>query len=741
MSHSRQDNKPGRRLLVILSEGTGPFLSGSIRHTLLLLLVVTLIPVLLIKAGIHYSRFQERTAQELQANLELARSVAATFDRYIRDIGREELAIGLALTSLQPFSIEQLNEFLSASARENPSVRHYGWVNPQGRVIAASKPEAIGLEVGDLPYFREVVEGREWVVSDLFWIPSEPGEPVFVVARGIRNQEGALRGIVIAVVEAELLGEVLRVERAGQASDMVIDRQGRIVYRYPEVKMTWEKRSLPDAQPLMARSLAGEEATGAFATAPDGRKEMVGAVPIHSVGWVAGAGRLEEEVTTPLVRNLIQSSGLFLLVVIGAFLAALIIGRGIAGPLRSLREYARAIGRGELGRQVEVIGPTELKELANVFNHMAEEMRVREEWREAYIAEIKRAEMELRQSEERYRTLAEAAQDMIFVADRDGYIRYVNSFAAGQFGLHPEEIIGKRREELFPPDISELQKRNLQEVFETGKPVYAEHKTPFPGRELWLGTWLAPIRDEAGEVTAVLGVSRDITERKRTEQFREEYTHVVSHDLRNPLAVIQGHAQHLLRTLEKTGLRSPERRSVEDIIAAARQINVMIQELVDSARLEAGQLRLETQPLGLASFVVDLLERAKGVMDVGRVVVEISPDLPSVNADPYRLERILINLISNGLRYSPPETEVLVHAEKTGYGVTVSVADRGVGIAPEDVPQIFQRFYRARGTQGAEGVGLGLYITKMLVEAHGGRIWFESEVGKGSTFYFTLPTA
>lgn len=147
------------------------------------------------------------------------------------------------------------------------------------------------------------------------------------------------------------------------------------------------------------------------------------------------------------------------------------------------------------------------------------------------------------------------------------------------------------------------------------------------------------------------------------------------------------------------------------------------------------------QPVDLGLFVTDLLGRAREAMDVARIKVDTPEGLPQVSSDPARLERILMNLISNALKYSPAETAVLLRAEQTASEVTVSIVDRGVGIASEDLPHIFERFYRPRAGRRAEGLGLGLYITKMLVEAHGGRIWVESELGRGSTFCFTLPAA
>jgi len=381
---------------------------------------------------------------------------------------------------------------------------------------------------------------------------------------------------------------------------------------------------------------------------------------------------------------------------------------------------------------VEVGGPAEVRELAYAFNRMAADMQAHDAWRETHIAELGRVAEELRESEERYRTLAEAAQDMIFVIDRDGYVRYVNSFAAGQFGVQPEELIGRTRAELFPTQVSDLQGRNLREVFETGRPIYAEQETPFPVRR----AWLAPIRYEAGRVNAVMGVSRDITERKRAEQFREEYVSLISHDLRNPLAIIQGHAELLLPMLEET---DPRRESAEAIIMGARQMKAMVQDLVDTTLLDAGELKLEEEPVDLAAKISSLLRQSTGVMDVERVRVEMPEDLPPVEADADRLERILVNLISNALKYS--DAEVLIMARTMGGEVVTSVADRGVGIAQEDSPHIFDRFYRSKGVRKAGGLGLGLYITKMLVEAHGGRIWVESELGRGSAFYVTLPLA
>jgi signal transduction histidine kinase len=227
--------------------------------------------------------------------------------------------------------------------------------------------------------------------------------------------------------------------------------------------------------------------------------------------------------------------------------------------------------------------------------------------------------------------------------------------------------------------------------------------------------------------------------RARQVRESEEYTRVISHDLRLPLTIILGQAQLIQRSAEKADLVA---RSAQAIVVSARRMNAMIDDLVDSARLESGQLRLNSRPLDLGRAIHDLTERMTGLSGMERYEVRVEADLPRVRADPDRLERILSNLIGNALKYSTPGTPIVLSATSGPGEAIVSVADRGSGIASADLPRLFERYFRAPGgIEHREGLGLGLYITRALVEAHGGRIWVESEVGAGSTFTFTLPFA
>ena len=178
------------------------------------------------------------------------------------------------------------------------------------------------------------------------------------------------------------------------------------------------------------------------------------------------------------------------------------------------------------------------------------------------------------------------------------------------------------------------------------------------------------------------------------------------------------------------------------IVFAATQMNSMIRDLVDSMRIESHQLELSTVPVDLAKLVTDMKDRLTRVLETERIRIERPPELPLVAGDPDRLERILMNLLTNALKYSDSDTEVVVGFHQEGSEVVTSISDRGDGIAREELKRLFTRYGKPRGQRRrTDSLGLGLYITKGLVEAHGGRIWVESQLGHGSTFSFTVPVA
>ncbi len=227
----------------------------------------------------------------------------------------------------------------------------------------------------------------------------------------------------------------------------------------------------------------------------------------------------------------------------------------------------------------------------------------------------------------------------------------------------------------------------------------------------------------------------------RAEKTRELYAHSISHDLRGPLTVIRGYAEMLSEKKEGEPVDRDVLSALEAIRHSSGRMNAMIEDLVDAARFSGKGVRLATAPLRLQSHLPDMVQQLLIVSERDRIELDIAPDLPPVMADAVRLDRIVLNLLSNALKYSPPKTTVVLGAHRKEGEVIVSVRDFGEGIDPRELPRVFERYFSGAEGRTKGGIGLGLYIVRELVKAHGGRVWAQSCPGEGSTFSFTLPIA
>ncbi len=357
-------------------------------------------------------------------------------------------------------------------------------------------------------------------------------------------------------------------------------------------------------------------------------------------------------------------------------------------------------------------------------------------------------ETESRQAEELFRSLAFSSPEGIYIV-QDGKFCFVNPQFQKDTGYKESELIGMEPLSLVKDEDRETVREK------TAMMLKGKRSSPYEFRVVdkdgsvrWILETVAPIK--YGGRPATVANCIDITERKDMEKKMVEYEELdrlkgsilstVSHELRTPLSIIKGYSTLLIDYSQR--LNPDEKRDyLRSIDMATDRLTELVDHILDMSRLEAGLLRLEKKTTSISNLVRKAIAEASLRASQHEIEARVSRRLPRVQADARRIRQVLDNLIDNAIKYSAGGTTVTVEARQVESNVQISVADRGIGIPDEELGKVFDRMYRIeqRLTPDKGGIGLGLAICRGLVESHGGRIWVESEVGQGSTFYFTLP--
>ena len=338
------------------------------------------------------------------------------------------------------------------------------------------------------------------------------------------------------------------------------------------------------------------------------------------------------------------------------------------------------------------------------------------------------------------RAIIQHMADGLLVIDRDGIILTCNQTLAMMLGLHSGQIIGQNIGSAdLPPNLASVTASATQ-LARTG--VLAKEITISSPRPRTLHVFATTVIDDDRQPMGEVRVVHDITKERELEQLKDEFFSTISHELRTPLFSIHGFAQLMLEEGDKLDLATRQ-EFLATIQRQALQLSEMVNNLLDMARLDEGKLDLIKQPVVIDDLVHQTLLKLQGFAHQQRVTLisNLGSMLPTVTGDRERLEQVLTNLIGNAIKFSEVGGEVVVSAARQEREIQIAVKDNGVGISPQELEQIFARYYQAEShtKRSTKGSGLGLHIAQKIVEAHGGRIWAESEVGQGSTFYFTLP--
>jgi len=275
----------------------------------------------------------------------------------------------------------------------------------------------------------------------------------------------------------------------------------------------------------------------------------------------------------------------------------------------------------------------------------------------------------------------------------------------------------------------------------SARPIYVEGDLRRRGGgTLSVGITYAPLFDREGRLVNLIGNARDVTRFWEAEKVKSVFISVISHELKTPVALIKGYAD-TLRRQDAHWDANVMRESLSVIIEEADRLNQLIDNLLDVSRLQAGAMSLEMDWVALDALAERVAQNFRTQTQIHEIVVRFPPGFPPAFGDSARLEQVLDNLVSNAIKYSPAGGTITIAGRALPDEVVVTVTDTGIGIPLEEQPRVFERFYRGMGQrhQRTPGAGLGLYLAKAIVEAHGGRIWVDSVPNEGSAFSFTIP--
>jgi signal transduction histidine kinase len=768
------------------------------------LIFATLVSGALIASGALEIYFSYRENRDALAALqgEKALAAAAQIEQFVREIERQlgwtthpVLATGAA-------AIEQRRVDYFRLQRQVPAITEVSWLDGAGREqlrVSRLSMDVIGSGADHSrdPSFTQARAGRTYFSPISFRKESEP-----YLTMAVAGPKGS--GVTVADVNLKFIWDVvsrIKIGKAGHA--YVLDANGHLI-AHPDISLVLKRTDLSSLAPVQAARASretvrpGEEAI--IAPNLQGQQVLTAFAPVAPLGWFVLVEQPVAEAFSPIRASILRTVVVALLGIALAAVASLLLARRMARPIQALQVGAARIGAGELTHRIDVRTGDEVEALAQEFNQMAAQLQESYAGLERKVEERTR---ELREALEQQTATAEilrvisrsptdvqpvldavaesaarlcGAHDVLIERlDGDGLWRVahfgslpvlprgplpisrrraVGCAVLDRQVVHVHDMLDEQARDRYP-DSAENQERIgyrtllcvplLREDTATGAIVMRRLTVqPFTDQQIELITTFA---DQAAIAIENVRLFQELEEKTRqlevANRHKSEFLANMSHELRTPLNAVIGFSEVLLERI--FGELNPKQDEyLQDIMASGRHLLSLINDILDLSKIEAGRMELELTafelPVAIENALIVVRERA--ARHSVRLAVAVETSVGKVVADERKIKQVLLNLLSNAIRFTPEGGQVAVRASPADGVTEVSVSDTGIGIAAGDQEAIFEEF-RQVGTDYArkrEGTGLGLTLARRFVELHGGKIWVKSEVGQGSTFTFTIPT-
>lgn len=416
-----------------------------------------------------------------------------------------------------------------------------------------------------------------------------------------------------------------------------------------------------------------------------------------------------------------------------AIIVGLVLSISVARNVKKLRDGSARLASGDFSSKIIIKSRDELGQLADSFNQMSSSLR------SSYLR--------LALEKERDETLLESMSEGMVALDDKGNIALINNVALAILGLDPQKAIGGPFATLAPLNEQDGKPANPKTLptatLTTGTPIDKVFSYQHEGRKVLLNTASSAVKLE-GRIAGAIIILRDVTKEKEVDRMKTEFISLASHQLRTPLSAIKWFSEMLLNG--DAGKLKPEQLDFTKNIADSTDRMVdLVNSLLNISRIESGRIIVDPRPTDLKELITGIVNDLKAKTEERQqtLIISVHSDLPKIPLDPRLIGQVYLNLLTNAIKYTPKKGEISVLISKKGNDIISQVTDNGYGIPKEQQGRIFQKFFRAENVSKVEtdGTGLGLYLIKAIVESSGGKIWFESEENKGTSFWFTIPVS
>lgn len=441
-----------------------------------------------------------------------------------------------------------------------------------------------------------------------------------------------------------------------------------------------------------------------------------------------------DDIQTNTTHQLIAWSMVAVLLFVA--ICGVIAVQAIILQLRRLKDEAGRFANGDLSRKLAVSGTDEVSQLASAFNQMSDRLR----------ASYQRIALEKQRDE----ILLESMGEGMIALDATGHISLINTNAVNLLNLKNEKAIGRPIDEVFTLHDADTNKplpsRKRPEVLalQTAKHQSDVFNYVIDERKpLMLHINASPVIIDQ-KTAGVIIILRDVTHEREVDRMKTEFISLASHQLRTPLSAIKWYTEMLIAG-DAGKLKKEQQEFAQNVYDSCERMVELVSSLLNISRIESGRIIIDPQPTDLKQLIDGIVSdlKAKTEEKQQTLIISIHKELPKINLDPRLIGQVFLNLLTNAIKYTPPGGEISVFVSRKNNQIVAQVTDNGYGIPKQEQGKVFQKFFRAENAVKVEtdGTGLGLYLIKAVIESSGGKIWFESAEGKGTTFWFSLPVS